>query len=502
MKKYRFSDLSNEAKANVIENNRNINLIEGWDEDVINSLKNELINIGFQNPEIIYSFNQNPADGAFFTSAESFLSMLNEDIKNHGELTAGFSDEKILDLIVEKAKNGESPVKVFVSKNSNYILENSSEANIEIITEERTIEEIISETFVEWEICGSAVDEYDSLVHKGILVSEVAGKIIYGVNRDAVSDSFNTFKINNGTITRDNIIKKYEEWNLIANEEFERMVSEAAVSNSPDIDGLFRELNFSDQVSIISKFITFEKLLGEESKRRYSLDDIIEMYNPLYVGNMLGKISELGNVLEENMNAWIHDKNAEIFNKIKEVRDELTSDSAVEDTLEINDPSFYDEEGNIYDPEKDKTYSFEELSTVAKNKVSERYFKIYDFLDINRDYVDFLQADVENKGFKFDKRKLKFVNTTYPYYTYDGTLEISNFQVAKNALGFEGYNSESEINQDLLTQMINNFNVEFKTKLENETREKYSIQTSQSAISEFYEGQKFDAEGNDIDDVE
>lgn len=65
-KVYKFEELSDAAKKKVIEELRDINIWDDWHEYTIEDFKEDLTEVGFENPEVCYSGFCSQGDGASF----------------------------------------------------------------------------------------------------------------------------------------------------------------------------------------------------------------------------------------------------------------------------------------------------------------------------------------------------------------------------------------------------------------------------------------------------
>lgn len=507
----KYQELTNDAKAKVIDDNRLINVKDtSWVEPIIDEEIEKLINMGFVNPTIEYSMDSKPYDGACMSCDESIIPMLNHDIKNNPVLTVGVDNERLLNWIKNQAENGTPIVSVKVEKTGKYVNDSASQALILFTYQPMDRVAATAKAFPNWDIVSKANNELQSLESYGVLADEVNGKIIYGVSRDKTTDIYNSFKQTLSTFKRENLLKKYEEWELYANPEFVSMAKALTpvLIDENNFDGTFRELGFTDQVYLVSRFITFDKLLDNEAKRQYTIGELLEDADPSYMDDVVAELNKFDTVVEENMTAWCVENNKKIFERIKAAYDEATSDSAVIDTLEVNDynGNAFDDEGNVYNPELDRVYAYDELSPKAKAKVNERYYSAYDFEEFNKDMIDALKSRITNLGFNTPKFKLQLVKN--PYLFIDGKFEIENFAAAKNwvlsgVTNVGDVNSLSELD-DANLKIANGNITRMKTMLQENlkkvTEYSYQTQTSESAIADFYDGQKFDQHGNEVDE--
>lgn len=507
----KYQDLSNDAKAKVIDDNRLINVKDNsWVEPIIDEEREKLVNEGFVNPIIEYSMDSKPYDGACVTCDESVLPMLNSDLKQHPELTVGLNDDRLIDWIVKQAEEGKPIVNVKINKVGKFVNDSATSALILFNYEPMDRTAAAAQAFPGWDIVSQASNELHSLESYGVIADEINGKIIYGVSRDKQTDIYTSFKQTLATFKRDNLLKKYEEWELYANPEFVSMAKALSplVIDEDNFDGTFRELGFADQVYLVSRFISFDKLLGDEAKRTFTIGQLLEDSDPSYIDDINNALNKFDTIVEDNMNAWCIDNNKRIFERIKTAYDEATSDDAVIDTLEVNDynGNAFDDDGNVYDPELDKVYSYDELSPKAKAKVNERYYNAYDFDEFNKDLLNKITSEIENIGFKKPKFKLQLVKDPYLFVE---NWELDNFAKAKNWIFYNTpldtttVNSISEVPEEYRSQIEDNIYTmksRFANKLKEVTGTLYKEQTSEEAISDFYDGQKFDQNGNEIDE--
>ena len=151
-KTYSFEELSPEAKKKAIQNHYDINInYDGWSDGVIEGFKEDMAEIGIEDPEVQFSGFYSQGDGASFTSEDidtrklfdavgiesnEFLDMSTEDERRKGEnkefydLLDTLEDVGHLDRI--RIKPEELRVTIERIGGGRYYHENTVRANVEI----------------------------------------------------------------------------------------------------------------------------------------------------------------------------------------------------------------------------------------------------------------------------------------------------------------------------------------------------------------------------------
>lgn len=510
MPSIKYEDLSPEAKARVIEQNRDINIRDSkdWYEPIIEKHLEELTNAGLINPHIDFTVANKTYDGVLITFDASHPAMLNDKIKDFPEIIVDANDQMVSYIADHSIQN--PAFEVTSVKVGEYNNETSKDVKITSLIELKPIEELICEKYPEWEICSKAKTEFDSLQECGIITNLAAGKIIYGTKMNQFNE-YTEFKI--GNLKQEELFVQYDLWELGINDSFKEICKAAfdeLFDNDEDFTETFKNnLSYTDQVWLVADFISYKKLLKEEQQKNYDFDSLIFNVDNTHIKNMPELMDDFVSIISDNFKAWLDDKAATIYGELKESYDDVTTDKSVEDTLIVN--NFYNKEfdadGNLYNPNLDRKFEYLELSPAAKNTVNNRFFEIYDFMEFNKDKISELIERAKNDlGIEIEisfpeHRKQCVIDKFEINYTVARQWLLEG--VEEEIVGtFNSINDVPEAQMELVNANINAMRESLSTELTKWSSQKFEDDTNELGISDFYDGTLFDVNGKEIEDVD